>query len=442
MRIRDIFIVMIACLGLGGCGGGTHTQPVSPQEFYTQQPMAEAPGSGVDQPGQVPLRDTQSQPPPPPPASNGDGGRISEAVRAELQRHPNVPLEPTTQPQLPATEPSTMPTMTASTEPVFPPGQYMTVGTLIAEVNGKPIYANKVLRECALTLRDYAREYDRDRFEIAARQEIERERDVQVANELELAAAQRNLSSDDRHLAYNLAVQWADHQINQAGSVEAARARALAQGKTFEEEEQNQENIFLVELYYTRMIDARVQVTASDERDFYKTHLVSDFSKPEVAHVFILHTDPSDLGEEVARNHLEDYRRQVLGGADFAALAAQFNSPAFRAEMTIFRNSFALRKVVDAIWRLSPGQVSDIVEDRGGLYLIKLISRDEGGVQSFDDEKVQDAIYETLKQNQVRKLRQAQLQRLQDSAIVNTDPSLVDATLDMAMQNYSRWAKR
>jgi len=263
-----------------------------------------------------------------------------------------------------------------------------------------------------------------------------------VANELELAAAERNLSSDDRHLAYNLAVQWADHQINQAGSVEAARARALAEGKTFQEEEQNQENLFLVELYYTRMIDARVQVTASDERDFYKSHLVSDFSKPEVAHVFILHTDPSDLGEEVARNHLEDYRRQVLGGADFAALAAQFNSPAFRAEMTIFRNSFALRKVVDAIWRLSPGQVSDIVEDRGGLYLIKLISRDEGGVQSFDDEKVQDAIYETLKSNQVRKLRQEQLQRLQDSAIVNTDPSLVDATLDMAMQNYSRWAKR
>jgi len=441
MRIRNVFLVIIACLAVAGCGGGTHTQPVSPQAFYTQQPVAEAPGSGVDQPGQVPVRDTQSQPPPPPPAANGDGGRISEAVRAELQHPANVALEPTTRPQSSTTEPATMPT-TMSAEPVFPPGQYMTLGTLIAEVNGKPIYANKVLRECALTLRDYAREYDRDRFEIAARQEIERERDVQVANELELAAAQRNLSSDDRHLAYNLAVQWGQHQINQAGSVEAARARAVADGKTFEEQEQDQENLFLVELYYTRMIDARVQVTASDERDFYIAHLLSDFSKPQVAHVYILHTDPADVGEQVARSHLEDYHRQVLGGADFAALAAQFNSPAFRAEMTIYRNSFALRKVVDVIWSLSPGQVSDIVEDRGGLYLIKLIGREEGGVQSFDDEKVQDAIKETLKRRQVAKLRQDQLQKLQDSAIVNTDPSLMDATLDMAMQNYSRWAKR
>jgi parvulin-like peptidyl-prolyl isomerase len=402
--------------------------------------MAELPHSGTDQPGQIPVRDTQSEPPPPPPAANDNQGGISESARVELQSDNRLP-EPATRPQSPATMLATMPT-TMSAEGVFAPGQYMTMGSLIAEVNGKPIYANKVLRECALTLRDYAREYDRDRFEIAARQEIERERDVQVANELELAAAQRNLNSDDRQLAYKLAATWRDHQINQAGSIEAARARALAEGKTFEEEEQDQENLFLVELYYTRMIDARVQVTAADERDFYKAHLASDFSKPEIAHVYILHTDPSDVGAQVARSHLEEYRRLVLGGGDFAALAAQYNSPAFRAEMTVYRNSFALRKVVDVIWSMAPGQVSDIIEDRGGLYLVKLISREEGGVQSFDDEKVQNAIYETLKRRQVAKLRQDQLQRLQDNAIVNEDPSLVDATLDMAMQNYSRWAKR
>jgi parvulin-like peptidyl-prolyl isomerase len=318
----------------------------------------------------------------------------------------------------------------------------MTLGTLIAEVNGKPIYANKVLRECALTLRDDAREYDRDRFEIAARQEITREREVLIANDLELAAAERSLSSDDRRLAYELATRWRDHQINEAGSVEAAQARALAQGKTFEEQEQDQENLLTVQIYYTRMIDARVQVTADDERDFYKSHLATDFSTPAVAHVYILHTDPSDVGEQVARSHLEDFRRLIQGGADIAALAQQYNSPAFRAEMEIHRDSFALRNVVNAIWTMAPGQVSDIIQDRGGLYLVKLVSRESGGVQPFDDEKVQNAIYETLKRRQIAKLRDEELQRLNDEAIIYRDETLVDATLDMAMQNYSRWAKK
>jgi hypothetical protein len=429
MRIGTTGLWAGALLAIAGCGGGTHTEPVSPQAFYTQEPMAEAPRSRTDQPGQVPVRDTQSQPPPPPLAANANAGGISEAVRAELQRGA-VPA---------TTAPSTMP---STTEPVYATDQYMTLGTLIAVVNGKPIYANKVLRESGRTLRDFAREYDRERFEIAARQEIMRERDNLVANELELAAATRSLSSEDRRLAYELATRWRDHQINEAGSVEAAQARARSEGKTFEEQEQDQENLFVVELYYTRMIDARVRVTASDERDFYKAHLLRDFSTPAIAHVYILHTDPSDVGEQVARSHLEDFRRLVNGGADIAALAAQYNSPAFRSEMTIQRDSFKMRKVVDAIWSMSPGQVSDIIEDSGGLYLVKLISREGGGVRSFDDEKVQLAIYEALKREQVKKLRDEELQRLQDEAVIFEDPGLVDVTVDMATQNYERWAKR
>lgn len=427
-RIRSAIVVMGTCIAVSGCGGGTHTEPVSPQAFYTQEPVAEAPRSRTDQPGQVPVRDTQSQPPPPPPAANGNSGGISEAVRAELQRG-----------AVPTTGPTTLP---ATTEPVYATDQYMTLGTVIAVVNGKPIYANKVLRESGRTLRDFAREYDRDRFEIAARQEITRERDYLVANELELAAATRNLNSDDRRLAYALATRWRDHQINEAGSVEAAEATARAQGKTFEEQEQDEENRDLVGIYYQRLIDARVQVTAADERDFYKAHLVRDFSTPAVAHVYILHTDPSDVGEQVARSHLEDFRRLIKSGADIAALAAQYNSPAFRSEMTIQRESFALRKVVDAIWKLSPGQVSDIIEDRGGLYLVKLVSRDEGGVQPFDDESVQTSIFGTLRAQQISKLRNEELQHLEDESVIYEDPGLVDATVDMAKQNYARWARQ
>jgi parvulin-like peptidyl-prolyl isomerase len=90
---------------------------------------------------------------------------------------------------------------------------------------------------------------------------------------------------------------------------------------------------------------------------------------------------------------------------------------------------------------MNPGDVSDVIEDRGGFYVVKLVSRVHGGVRSFEDEAVQDEIRQTLRGEQLRKLEQEDVQRLLENAVVRTDPQMIDAAVQMAMENYPRWAK-
>jgi len=198
----------------------------------------------------------------------------------------------------------------------------------------------------------------------------------------------------------------------------------------------------MVLLYQMRKIEPQIQVTASDMRRYYQAHLKSDFSTPDRATVLIIHTDPSDLGDDLAQSKIQDFRKRALAGEDFAALAKLQSSSLFWEPRPIERGSFALTKVDQQIWQMFPGQISDVIEDSGGYYLVKLVSLQKGGVQPFEDEAVQDRIRELLRTQQRQKIQEQELQKLLDNAVVTSDPAMIDAAVDMAMQNYPRWSKK
>jgi len=318
----------------------------------------------------------------------------------------------------------------------------MELGTVVAVVNGTPIFANKVLRRDATVLGELARQYDLRRFQVAARDRIDKTTQELVYDELRYAAAERTLESKDKELAAILTERWRTRKITEAGgSLEVARRRALAEGEDFNEQVEDQHRFYLVQIYLTRKIEPRVQVTAGDMRRYYQANLASRFSQPDKAVVWILHTDPSDLGRALAMDKIHDFRRRALAGEDMAGLAKLQNSPLFAEPRTVERHSFALTNVEDQIWTMNPGDVSDVIEDRGGFYVVKLVSRVHGGVRSFEDEAVQDEIRQTLRGEQLRKLEQEDVQRLLENAVVRTDPQMIDAAVQMAMENYPRWAK-
>jgi parvulin-like peptidyl-prolyl isomerase len=442
---------LAAGLVLAGCGGST-TQPLSPQEFYSS-----AGGSGsslgpTDQPGVLPSRGPYQSfapvvdvPPPPP------RGGISQGIEQTFA-HPTTrsALSAIAQPStLPSTFPSTQPSVPtlASTESstapdLLPADQYMTLGTVVAVVNGTPIFANKVLRRDATVLRELAKDYDINRFEEAARDRIDKTTDELVYDELEYAAAERELDKNDKTLAEMLTQKWRQRQITEAGgSLEVARRRAAAEGEDFDDRVDDQHRFLMILLYRTRKIDPRVQVTAEEMRQYYRSHLDSQFTKLDKATVWILNADPADLGDDVALAKIKDDLRRVQAGEDFVALAQAQNSTVFTQEQTIEKHSFVLQNVENAIWAMQAGQVSGIVKDRGGYYLIKVDTLDRGGVQSFEDEAVQDLIRAKLRSQQLQKLQDEEMQKLRESAIVRSDPSMIDAAVEMALQNYPKWSK-
>jgi parvulin-like peptidyl-prolyl isomerase len=410
-----------------------HPRPLSAEQFYSSQQGigSSSPLSSLDQPGQIPSRDLEARPSLPPLSPGGVNIGVAPPI-------------PTTQGTLAsfhgAGKPSTRP---SASEPAFPTEQYLTLGTVVAVVGDSPIYANDVIRRDSAILHELAKEYDATRFEIAARERIdETTRELEI-DELEYEAALKSLDSNDRETADRLTDLWRQRMITEAGgSLEVARRRAEAEGKDFQQMVTDQHRAFLIQIYQARTIYPQVEVTATDKRRYYQTHFDTDFSKPDKAMVWIIHTDPSDIGQDLALSKIKDFRKRALAGEDFGTMAKSQDSSIFTEPREIEQHSLALLNVDKAIWKLLPGQVSDVVQDTGGYYLIKMISLDKGGTRPFEDEAVQDEITSILRSQQLQKLNQERLNQLFENAVVRSDPAMVDAAVDMVMQNYTKWSQK
>jgi PPIC-type PPIASE domain len=440
-RTTRAFPAILILTTLWGCGGD-NTQNLSPDDFYARRsPGVVSPVPRLDHPGILAVPDAHAvaaAPANPEPSS----GVPSEISQGDFQPLTSVP-PPTTRPIVLTTQPAT-------TQPALATDQFMTLGAVVRVVNDTPIYANKVLRLDAPILRQMARNQDIASFEIDARAQIERTINQLTDDELEIASAERTLDPKDIQLAHALTTVWRNEQISEAGGSEAvARVRAREAGDDFDEEEQDQYRHYLQILYYVRKIDPEIEITAEDERKYYQSHL-DEFSTQTSAVIQLIEADPANHrgDRNAARAKLADIRRRVLAGEDFAGYAHTENDlpgatgpDGDGGQMNLQPNTFALTNVDREIWKALPGQISDIIEDQGAFFMFKLVSRQYGATKSFADKAVQDAITKRLSDQQQRLHREEELSRLEKEDPVSYDPQMVDAAVEMALENYPRWRK-
>ena len=152
-------------------------------------------------------------------------------------------------------------------------GQYQTLGGIVAEVNGYPISANKVVRQLRPELSARATEMDEQQFRNFVIQEVSRKIMSLERDELVYGAADRILGDDERKLATYLTMQWRTRQISEAGgSVELARLRASQDGNDFDELVADQYRRQMTEVFYRRKVVPRIQISADDLRDYYNAN--------------------------------------------------------------------------------------------------------------------------------------------------------------------------
>jgi parvulin-like peptidyl-prolyl isomerase len=416
-------------------------RPVAPQDFYARHNPSVTPISPLDRPGVIPLPDEHAQAPASPAFSGESGPEPSEN---DLRPIPSV-SPPATAPSVSVASPATAP----STEPSMANDQYMTLGSVVVVVNGTPIFANKILRADVDILRGYAREMDITRFEDAARTQIERTVEQQTEDELEVAAAERTLDPKDIQLARAFTELWSRNQIAEAGgSEQVVRLRAHASGEDFEDQEQDTYRRFLQELYYFRKISPQIDITAEDERRFYRAHL-DEFTTPTQATIILIEANPAKLdgNTAAAKARLLKIRQRALAGEDFADYGKRQNDLPGSAgdqgnggQMTIKPNTLVLSNVEAQVWNTAVGQISGVIEDHDDFYIFKVLSRDVGGTRPFADRKVQEAITKRLTDIQRSQRREEELLKLRSEAIVS--PENLEPVVEMAKQNYPAWSKR
>jgi len=138
----------------------------------------------------------------------------------------------------------------------------------------------------------------------------------------------------------------------------------------------------------------KISVTEAEARAYYEAHRQEFTTPSEVTLREILVDVPvSDRGVNVAqdddaRAKAEDLRKRLLAGEPFARLAAEFSAAPSKANGGLIgpiqRDELAeaLQALVD---KMKVGEVSEVMRTARGYQILKLETRTETRIRSFDD---------------------------------------------------------
>ena len=155
-----------------------------------------------------------------------------------------------------------------------------------------------------------------------------------------------------------------------------------------------------------KFIDAKfkgkVQVTEQEAKDFYNKN-PEKFKQPELAHarhILILSKESDPKAEKDSkREKLVQIKKKLKEGGDFAALAKQYSedpgSKERGGDLGFFPRGQMVKPFDEAVFKMNPGDISDIVETEFGYHLIKLEEKKPAKTVSFDEAKAKITAYLT-----------------------------------------------
>lgn len=152
-------------------------------------------------------------------------------------------------------------------------------------------------------------------------------------------------------------------------------------------------------------IVARIKIGEEESRKFYDQNL-DKFTRGETVRAshILFGLDPKATVEEKkqAREKAEKLRKELAGGADFAALAKANSicpSSSLGGDLGHFGKGQMVPSFEQAAFALKPGELSDVVETQFGYHIIKVTERKGAETTPFKD--VRARIEEYLKGQKV-----------------------------------------
>jgi len=174
----------------------------------------------------------------------------------------------------------------------------------------------------------------------------------------------------------------------------------LAQTETSEDEFKK---TLTSELAIRKLIEAQTgepaEATDEEIETFYKENQ-DQFERPETvtaSHILIgTEATDSDEAKAAKRKELEDIKKQLDEGGDFAALAGEHSTCPSKAQggnLGSFPKGRMVPEFEEAAFSQEVGKVGDIVETQFGYHLIMVDERNDAGVTPLDEIKEQLSKY-------------------------------------------------
>lgn len=210
-------------------------------------------------------------------------------------------------------------------------------------------------------------------------------------------AKEKNLKIDEETINKTVEDTYANAKKSAANDDEAEFKKVLEeQGLT---EESFKESLKNQQISNVAMADIASSVTVSDD-DVKKyleenpSYLTENKDKKFIQYILV-------KDKAIA----EDVKKQLDGGADFSALAAQYSQDSSTKDEggylgTVDSSSQLIKPFLDTALSLQPGQISSVVEDttdsKYGFFLIKAITPEEGVKFTLAKEKKSTSSQETI----------------------------------------------
>jgi len=203
-------------------------------------------------------------------------------------------------------------------------------------------------------------------------------------------------------------------------------AEALKQeGLTMADLRRNLEKQMLVSQVQRAEIMDKISISDEEARGYYDQHK-QDFTSPiEVTLREILLEVPStDRGVNVAqddavRASAEELRKRLLAGEPFARLAGEYSVAASKTNGGLvgpLRLEELAQSLRDLLERMNVGDVTSVLRTQRGYQILKLESRSESKIRSF--EEARSDIANKIGETKLRAEREKYLDRLREQATI------------------------
>jgi peptidyl-prolyl cis-trans isomerase SurA len=283
---------------------------------------------------------------------------------------------------------------------------------IIAQVNDRIVTLSEYQRSLA-TLREDLQQSGasgldlegrfREQSKDALRDLIDHELLVQKAAELGLNADTDTIKRLDEI-----------RQNMKLASMEALEEAVNKQGMVYEDFKQNIRDGFLTQWVIQREVGSHIQVTPEEIKAYYDQHQ-KELEQPEgvTLQEILISTEgkkPEELPE--LRKKAEDVLARAKAGEDFADLARKNSDDASASQggsIGMFEKGSLSPEIATVIDPLQKNQVTDIIETKYGLMILKVLARTAAGVPPLAEaesrineklylEKIQPALREYLTQ--------------------------------------------
>jgi len=318
----------------------------------------------------------------------------------------------------------------ASPQPGLP------VAGMIGQVNGRPLYADRVLNPISGQLEALGRNSEVNDATYKARaQELIASRLRQiVADELMLGEAQRDLNQRERQ---GLAARMAERReellrYHGGGSVAAADARLRREtGKGLEATLREEREALIVQRYLSKKIRPKISVSRRDIARYYHDYR-DRYAGHTTRTIRMIRTDDPEAAETIDR--------RLADGESFTALA--------RSELNQYRPEkagrfakairgeeiFGHEAMNAAVLELETGEHSQRLELGSGFVWLFLENLEGGQARTLKE--VQLEIENRLRRQRMRRLTREYRETLFREGVYHPIDQMADVLLDIAIARY------